>query len=116
MLGCIVPGGGGSQQTLPEVIRAGEPAVIQYDLMAHDLPWSRGRFRDVTLFYRLVGDSVYRSVRPSSRKRVDRAREAYEFRIPAYPSGTEGEVELYFTNTFDGHPNRTPGWKKIPVR
>jgi hypothetical protein len=113
--GCVIPGGGGSQQTVPDTIRVGEAALIRFELTANDIRWAPGRFRDVKLLYRLVGDSTYRSLQPSNRRLVEAAKEAYEFVIPPFAAGTAGQLEYYFTLTFDGHQNEIQGYKKIPV-
>lgn len=115
MASCILPGGGGSEQIVPQVILAGQPATFQLVVSAVDVPWVWGRYRNLNLFYRLVSDSSYRQTHPSRQYAVDRAREGFEFVVPPYPTGTRDSLEFYFTFRFDGHPNTARGYKRIPV-
>lgn len=111
----MLPGGGGSDQIVPNSIHAGEPATFQLVMSAADIKWVRGRFKDLKLFYRLAGDPSYRQVEPSRRFDVEQSREGYDFVIPPYPVGTRGRLEFYFTFRFDGHPNTAPGYKTVRV-
>lgn len=111
----MLPGGGGSEQIVPDVIHSGQPATFQLVMSAVDINWVSGRFRDLKLFYRLAGDSSYQQVAPSRRFKVEQNREGYDFIIPPYPSGTRGTLEFYFTYRFDGHPNSASGYKAVRV-
>jgi hypothetical protein len=113
--GCMLPGGGGSEQIVPDTVHAGSPAKFQLVMSVADINWIRGRFKDLKLFYRLAGDSVYREVHPARRFSVDHGREGYDFVIPPYPVGTRGTLEYRFTYRFDGHPNSVPGLKAVRV-
>lgn len=115
LTGCIIPGGGGIGQTVPDSVRAGEAAIVRLDMAVTDVAWIRGRYRDLTLHYRLVGDSAYWSVEPSRRIPVDRAHEAYELTIPPYPPATRGAIEFYVSVNFDGHPSQFEGYRKIRI-
>ena len=112
---CILPGGGGSEQIVPDVVHAGQPATFRLVLSAVDINWVTGRFRDLKLFYRLAGDSSCAQVQPSRRFAVDHGREGYDFTIPPFPSGTRGTLEFYFTFRFDGHPNTAQGYRTVRV-
>lgn len=70
------------------------------------------RHTDISLHYRLVGEDGYKALAPKLISQ-DEKREVYEFKLPAYPQGTMGEVEYYFELKLDGHPNRVDGMKKI---
>lgn len=114
-IGCMVPGGGGTVQSFPDTVHVGQPATFRIDLTAVDIKWAWGRFRDLKLFYRMVGDTSFRSVPPSRRMHISRASEAYEFVVPPLAHEKRGMLEFYFTFAFDGVPNRIPGSHPIPV-
>ena len=42
-------------------------------------------------------------------------KEIYEFTIPPYSAGTQGEISYYIELKLDGHANRIEGYKKIKV-
>lgn len=111
----MIPGGGGINQTVPDSVRAGEAAIVRLDMAVTDVGWIWGRYKDLTLHYRLVGDSAYRSVAPSRRIHVDRSHEAYELAIPAYPPTTCGAIEINFSVKLDGQLNQFAGYRKIRV-
>jgi hypothetical protein len=111
----MVPGGGGSDQIVPDTIHAGSPATFRLVMSVADIKWIRWRFRDLRLFYRLASDSIYSEVEPARRFSVDHGREGYDFVIPPYRLGTRGTLDYYFTFRFDGHPNRAPGLKVVRV-
>jgi hypothetical protein len=113
--GCMIPGGGGVNQTIPDSVRAGEAATVRLDMFVTDVKFIWGRYRDLALRYRLVGDSAFQSITPSRRIHVDRGREAYEFTIPPYPARTCGSIELSVSMKFDGHPSQFDGYRKIRV-
>src|SRR6059058_2183080 len=93
--GCITPGGGGMEMIYPDSIVAGAPIPVRLVVSAVDVPRIRGRFRDLVLHYRLVGDSAFRTTVPLRRIGISEAREAHEFTIPPYPPSTCGAIELY---------------------
>lgn len=99
----------------PDSVVAGAPIPVRLEVSAFDVPRIRGRFRDLVLHYRLVGDSVFRTTAPSRRIDITEAREAHEFTIPPYPPSTCGSIELYFSVRFDGHPSQAEGHKRIRV-
>jgi hypothetical protein len=118
-------GGGGMQQYAPDTVQAGEPADITIIATATGGGgYIQGRFTDLTLHYRLVGENVYKSIPSQSIALPDNFNtvqsktfqsEAYKFTIPAYPKSTTGEIEYYVEMTFDGYPSKTDGVKKIKV-
>jgi hypothetical protein len=81
----------------------------------------KGRYKDVKLYYRLVGEPDYRVLKPDKRiAEPEKAREGheselYEFVIPPYPKGTSGEIEYYFEFVFDGRPNKVDRVKRIAL-
>lgn len=119
--GCNPAGGGGSDQIVPDSVKAGEPAAIVLVLSV----WGsggpiKGRYKDLLMNYRLTGEEHYKSVQPEPAavpyKEFDKDKfEAYRFTIPAYPAGTKGEIEFNFDVKFDGHKNNIVGVKKIRV-
>jgi hypothetical protein len=114
--GCAFgPGGGGGTQTAPDSVKPGEPAVIKLELSV----WGsggdiKGRYRDIAVSYRLVGERGYKMLSPRLVSQ-DKKHEVYQFTIPAYPEGTKGEIEYFFDVTLDGHHSRIEGIKKIKV-
>lgn len=124
-LGKNLAGGGGSEQYAPDTIKTGKVAVIKLYVSA----WGgggpiKGRYTNLSLHYKLVGENIYNNVQPQSvalpdnyQKVVSKTNqwEAYEFSIPPYPNGTAGEIEYYIDLTFDGYPSRQNGIKKIKL-
>jgi len=111
----FTPGGGGSDQVVPDIIKAGEPAVIKLDLSVWGSGGAiKGRYTDISLHYRLVGEDSYKTLLPKLISQGEK-REVYEFTLPAYPKGTDGEIEYYFELKLDGHPSRVDGMKKIKI-
>ncbi len=118
-------GGGGMQQYAPDTVQAGEPADITIIATATGGGGNiQGRFTNLTLHYRLVGENAYKSIEsqlialPDNFKTVQSKTfqsEAYKFTIPAYPKSTTGEIEYYVEMTFDGYPSKTDGVKKIKL-
>jgi hypothetical protein len=112
----LAPGGGGSIQSSPESVKAGEPAVLRLELSV----WGSGkdisgRYADVAVFYRLVGAAQYEGPLKAQPVPHDAKHESYEFTIPGYPTGTTGEIEFYFALKLDGQPSRIEGLKKIRI-
>lgn len=121
--GCICPGSGGSQQLAPNTAKAGEPISIKLRFLVtdhnpamlgllcnHPIP---GRFKDVRLYYRLVGETDWHPLEPSKHIPQDEKIEIYEFVIPPYLEGTSGEIEWYYEYVFDGRPGKHPGANRI---
>lgn len=118
-------GGGGMQQYAPDTVEAGEPADVTLIVTATGGGGNiQGRFTNLMLHYRLVGENAYKSIQPQSITLPDNFKtvqsktfqsEAYKFAIPAYPKGTVGEIEYYTEMTFDGYPSKTDGVKKIKL-
>ena len=118
-------GGGGSIQEPPATVQAGQPATVNYIVNV----WGQGgpiagRYRDITLHYRLTGETDYRAVAaqpaplPENYRKATTERnqwEAYEFVIPPYPVGQGGTIEYYVTSKLDGHANKQAGLKTIAV-
>lgn len=118
-------GGGGSEQYPPATVQSGQPAIVKYIVSV----WGQGgaiagRYRDITLHYRLTGDADYREVAarpaplPDNYRKATTERnqwEAYEFVIPPYPVGQGGTIEYYVTSKLDGHANKQAGLKTITV-
>jgi hypothetical protein len=110
------PGGGGSTQIAPDVVNAGEPTVIKLELTVWGAGGSiKGRYTDVYLHYRLVGETTYKKVQPKLVSQYE-TQEIYDLTIPSYPKGTSGEIEFYFELKLDGHVNQIEGLKKIKLR
>ena len=106
-------GGGGSTQIAPDSVKAGEAVVIRLQLSV----WGaggpiKGRYTDIQLSYRLVGENGYTTVLPKPVS-ADQRHEIYEFMIPPYPQGTRGEIEFHFELKLDGQTSRIEGLKKI---
>jgi len=119
--GCDIAGGGGSDQIVPDSVKAGEPAVIVIVLSVWGSGGSiKGRYRDLVLSYRLTGESEFKTIQPESipvpYKEFDKDKfEAYRFTLPPYPKGMKGEIEFYFEVKFDGQKNHIKGIKKISI-
>ena len=112
MLGCVA-GGGGSNQTAPDMIKAGEPAIIRLELSV----WGSGgtienRYTDIKGYYKLSSEESYKIISPKLISQNKKSEE-YEFKIPAYPQGTSGKIEYYFEMKLDGHFNSVNGIKSI---
>jgi hypothetical protein len=111
----VSPGGGGSEQVAPDVVKAGGPAVVQLTLSVWGAGGAiRGRYTDISLHYRLVGEGDSKILRPKLISQEEK-REVYEFTIPAYPEETIGEIEYYLELNLDGHHSRINGMKRIKV-
>ena len=119
-------GGGGSEHIVPDTAKTGEPITIGLVLNT----WGanakiEGRFTDISLGYRLDGESEYKIIKPktgilpTSYTNPDLPKtlkyQAYEFVIPPYPKEVIGEIEYYIDTTFDGYPNHAEGIKKIKI-
>lgn len=124
LLSCSFGGsGGGANHHVPDSVRSGDPIVITIDLMG----WgTRGsvtkRFTDISLYYRLVGESQFKQGPLSSVSEpkplanlTNGQLVACEFRIPPYPAGTKGQLEYYVDLKLDGHLNHQNGIKTIAV-
>jgi len=108
-------GGGGSAQTAPDSVKAGEPAVIRLELSVWGAGGDiKGRYTDLAASYRLVGESDLKRLSPRFISR-DAKHEVYEFTIPGYPKPTTGKIEYYIELKLDGYPSRIEGIKKIKV-
>ena len=118
-------GGGGAQQYAPDSVLSGEPASITLIVTATGGGGEiQGRFTDISLHYRLVGETTYNSIQPQLVVLPDNFQtvqsktfqsEAYEFTIPPYRKGIAGEIVYYTEMTFDGYPSRADGVKKIQL-
>lgn len=118
-------GGGGMQQYAPDTVEAGEPSDITIIITATGGGGNiQGRFTDLTLHYRLLGENDYKSIQPQAITLPDNFKtvqsktfqsEAYKFTIPAYPKGTTGEIAYNTEMTFDGYHSRQEGVKKIKI-
>jgi len=99
------------------VIAAGKPATMRLVLSVFGSGGGvRGRYKDVALHYRLVGDSTFRRAVTPPPRPIDRKRESYDFVIPPFPQGTRGELEYFFVAHLDGHQGPAiEGIKKIRV-
>ena len=118
-------GGGGSEQITPDTTKSGQSNIIKFIVNA----WGgggpiKGRFTDIALHYRLVGQTNYEIIQPklialpeNFQKAVTKTLqyEAYEFIIPPYPQGTTGSIEYYIELKFDGYFSKTEGIKKIKI-
>ena len=117
-------GGGGSSQTIPNSVAAGQPAVVDLELSVSGGGGPvKGRYSDVVLNYRLAGETDYKSLTTNpipivfsgEQPTFNNKYEAYTFIIPPYAKGTDGEIELNFEFKLDGHFSRIEGAKKIKV-
>jgi hypothetical protein len=118
LYGCgrAVAGGGGSTQTVPDSVLAGEPATVELHLsVIGNNAHIEGQYSNVALFHRLVGASDFQRVDPSRHVAVDDRHETYVFTIPPAPAGSTGSIELYFTATLSGQTTRIPGMKQIRI-
>lgn len=109
-----VAGGGGTIQTAPDSIKAGEAATIKFEV---SIPGSQqninGRYTDIVMHYNLTEfDSNFTQPKLISQTKD---KEIYEFTIPPYPVGTQGEISYYIELKLDGDSNRVEGYKKIKV-
>lgn len=120
----LVIGGGGSQQYVPDTVETGESTNITLIVTATGGGKIQGRFKNISLFYRLVSENTYKSILPQPITLPDNFKtvqsktfqsEAYQFTIPPYPKGTTGEIEYYIEMTFDGYQSRQEGVKKIKI-
>lgn len=116
--GCITPGGGAAEQVVPDVITAGQPATLQLKLSIFEANARvKGRFKDVALRYRLVGDSTFRVAQTPQPRQIARNVETYDFILPPFPPGTRGKMEFFFTAHLDGHPSPAiEGIKQVRVQ
>lgn len=118
-------GGGGMQQYAPDTVQAGEPADITIIATATGGGGNiQGRFTNLSLHYRLVGENTYKAIQPQQIDLPDNFKtvqsktfqsETYKFTIPPYPKGTTGEIEYYTEMTFDGYQSHQDGVKKIKI-
>src|SRR3989344_3936881 len=109
-----VAGGGATVQTAPDSIKAGEAATIKFEV---SVPGSKqninGRYTDIVMHYNLTEfDSNFTQPKLISQTKD---KEVYEFTIPPYPAGTQGEISYYIELKLDGHANRIEGYKKIKI-
>ena len=117
-------GGGGSNHTAPDTVRAGEPATLQLDLfVTGNGARVAGQYTQIALYYRLLprapgapADLTFRRAPEPRRVSVDERHETYTFTIPPYPAGTRGTIDYYFTALIKGGtPDPIPGMKPIRV-
>lgn len=112
----LTPGGGGSTQNIPESVKAGDSARVKLGLSVWGAGGSiKGRYTDVVAFYRLVGESGYKGPLSPTVLPQDETHEVYEFSFPAYPQGTQGEIEFFFELKLDGQPSRIAAGRKIKI-
>ncbi len=119
-------GGGGVNHIIPDSVMAGEPAIFSVVLTTWGGGAIAGRYTNISLGYRLVGEDTYTTLQPKhavlpknyqeamTRNRTNQY-EAYDFTLPPYPLGTTGEIEYYLDTTLDGHLNHQEGIKKVRV-
>ncbi len=114
-------GGGGSSLTVPDSVRVGDAATATLELSV----WGgggpvAGRYTDVRLYYRLVGQPDYGVLQSSPVPKDYGGKftgkyEVYTFTIPPYPTGTTGEIEYYYEAKLDGEQNHGTGAKKTKI-
>lgn len=109
-----VAGGGATNQTAPDSVKVGEAAIIKFEV---SVPGSKqninGRYTDIVMHYNLTEfDSNFTQPKLISQTQD---KEIYEFTIPPYPVGTQGEISYYIELKLDGHANKIDGYKKIKV-
>lgn len=112
---CFRPGGGGSDQLVPDSIESGKPSSLKLELSVWGSGGSiKGRYTDLLLHYRCVGQEEYQTAPPQLASSTTNT-EVYVFTIPAFPAGTKGSLEFYFDVKLNGVPNHIPGMKKVPI-
>jgi hypothetical protein len=120
---CLGPEGGTDQIRVPDTAKAGEPIVVESRAVVVDPPMNfcggpiKGRFKDMRLYYRLVGETDWHPLESDTHVAIvaiDDARELYQFIIPPL-SASGGEIEYYYEFVFDGRPNRVDGVKRIAL-
>jgi hypothetical protein len=120
-------GGGGVDHLLPSTATTTLPTRITLVLGT----WGggnaiSGRYKNTALYYHLGGESTYmlavggpvnlpKNYQEAMARDKENQYEAMTFIIPAYPKGTEGEIEYYVDTTLDGHLNHMVGIKKIKL-
>jgi hypothetical protein len=87
----------------PESAKAGEWIAIKFDVSSRTGN-VKDRFTDISLRYRLRGQSDFKVVRPTLVSSTTRM-ESYVFMIPPYPDGTKGKVEYTLEFKLDGLVN-----------
>lgn len=123
--GSNLAGGGASEQIAPDTIQTGESTDITFVVTATGGGGKiGGRFKDISLHYKLAGETIYKNIQPQQIDLPDNFEtaqsktfqsEAYKFTIPPYPKGTTGEIEYYIEMTFDGYKSHQDGVKKIKI-
>lgn len=123
-LGNGLAGGGGSEQIVADTAKTEQSITIGLILSTwgkHNKPISE-RYANISLHYRLVGESNFKTVQPHIVGLPDNYKSAIsdnaqyeklEFTIPSYNKGVVGQIEYYTDMTFDGYPSRVEGVKKI---
>jgi hypothetical protein len=112
----MTPGGGGSTQSAPDTIVAGEAAVLRLELTVWGAGGSSaGRNTDTRAFYNCLGSSDEKLLTPNLVSQADK-QEVYEFTIPPLPKSTDCKfIEYRFESRLDGHLNLIKGMKTIRV-
>jgi hypothetical protein len=122
----FVLGGGGSRDYAPNDAQSGTPTKFRLILNV----WGgggdiKGRYTNLGLYYKLIDEKEYKSVLPKPATLPDNYAkamledkgsqwEAYESTIPAYPLGTKGTIQYYYTMSLDGH-EQAINVKTIPL-
>ena len=114
--GCLYfyNGAGGMDVIAPDYVKAGDPVAIKvvFSVTAGKI---NGRYKNIFLHYRLLGENNYKKIQPvmtdlpdnykewEAKTKNKGIREAYEFTIPPYPVGTAGEIEYWVEAHLDGY-------------
>jgi len=101
----------------PASAAVGEAVKIRLDVWV----WGaggpvKGRYTELVLFYRLVGDEAFAAVMPQKISE-DATREVFDFTIPSIPASKAGagEIEYYIELKLDGQKSRIAGVHRITV-
>jgi hypothetical protein len=115
----------GNIQVVPDAIKTNDTNLIGLILYApiNSSPLNP-RYSNISLKYRLVGESTYKSAKPiqaplpeSDNKLTSKDNQniKYNFYLDLYPKGTTGEVEYYIDLNLDNKNMRLEGIKKIKL-
>jgi hypothetical protein len=111
----FVPGGGGSTETAPDFVKAGDPILIELELSVWGSGGNiKGRYTEIVSGYRLEGEKSYKTAETKFLS-SDGNTEKYELIIPPFSPNTTGLLEYQIDMKLDGVPNHSLGTKKIRI-
>lgn len=107
-------GGGSLQQHAPDSVSSDEPVVIGLEIYLGPCETEvEDEFKDVKLYYRLVGEEPYHELIASKIIPKGQSRDVYEFQIA--PQGRIGRIEYYFNYKRIGKGEQIEGYKQIQL-